>query len=137
MYWFYTCRIMICTVAFGLGINIPDVRYIFHWGSSTTLLSYWQEVGRAARDGQPGAATLFPCNTRPKPDASMIDFLDKVEGGACMRITVLEGLSFKGMDLAHLEELQRRPVCSNQCTECTCPRCQCCCICKGQCPCRL
>ena len=52
-------RIMICTVAFGMGVEIPDVDIVVHWGPSRTLLDYWQEVGRCARDGRPGKAVLY------------------------------------------------------------------------------
>ncbi|CAG2220039.1 recQ [Mytilus edulis] len=44
-------RLLICTVAFGLGVNIPDILYVIHWGACDSLLQYWQEVGRAGRDG--------------------------------------------------------------------------------------
>jgi ATP-dependent DNA helicase RecQ len=46
-----TIRLIICTVAFGLGVNIPDVRFVVHWGACDSALQYWQEVGRAGRDG--------------------------------------------------------------------------------------
>ena len=47
-------RVVIATVAFGMGVNIDDIRLILHWGSAKDTLSYWQEVGRSARDGLPG-----------------------------------------------------------------------------------
>ncbi|ELU00827.1 hypothetical protein CAPTEDRAFT_188935 [Capitella teleta] len=39
-------KLMITTVAFGLGINIPDVRRVHHYGAPATVLEYWQEIGR-------------------------------------------------------------------------------------------
>lgn len=39
-------RILVSTVAFGMGVSVGDVRYIIHWGLSSTVVSYWQEVGR-------------------------------------------------------------------------------------------
>ena len=46
------CKLMVCTVAFGMGVNKPDIGYIAHFGSPSTLEEYVQEVGRAGRKGQ-------------------------------------------------------------------------------------
>jgi superfamily II DNA helicase RecQ len=45
-------RVIVCTIAFGMGINIPDVEVVIHWGANTSILSYWQDIGRCARDGR-------------------------------------------------------------------------------------
>lgn len=43
-------RCLFATVAFGMGIQIPDIEVIVHLGLPKSVLSYWQEVGRAGRD---------------------------------------------------------------------------------------
>jgi ATP-dependent DNA helicase RecQ len=53
--------IICCTNAFGMGINKKNIRYVIHFHYPGDLESYVQEIGRAARDGQPSAAVLLYC----------------------------------------------------------------------------
>ena len=50
---------MICTIAFGMGVDCVSVHQIVLWGVASNVESYVQESGRAGRDGQVACATLF------------------------------------------------------------------------------
>jgi RecQ family ATP-dependent DNA helicase len=50
---------VICTKAFGMGIDVPNIRLVIHEGQPDSPEEYWQEIGRAGRDGQPATAVLF------------------------------------------------------------------------------
>ena len=52
-------RIVIATVAFGMGLDCPNIRRIIHWGPPSDLESYIQETGRAGRDGEVARALLY------------------------------------------------------------------------------
>src|SRR5699024_748747 len=52
-------RIMVATTDFGMGVDVPDIRLVLHFNLPLNVIDYYQQIGRAGRDGNPAHAVLL------------------------------------------------------------------------------
>lgn len=70
-------RIVIATIAFGMGVDTPNIRYVVHWGPPEDTEQYVQATGRAGRDGQVSyAVMLFNKGLKRHVDESMVKYCE-------------------------------------------------------------
>lgn len=113
-------RVIFATVAMGMGVDIPSIRHVLHVGPPRTIREYFQETGRAGRDGKSATAVLYYNNVDiAKNKAGMSEDIRtycKLED-KCLRKFLLKCLDARETDLNIVGHL-------------------CCCYCKNVCSCQ-
>lgn len=88
-------RVIVATIAFGMGIDKADIRFIVHFHPSRSLAAYYQEVGRAGRDGKPSQGVLFYSNNDwanlrrwAKSDEYSVELLERVYAAVATQLGI-------------------------------------------------
>ncbi|XP_033747061.1 ATP-dependent DNA helicase RecQ-like [Pecten maximus] len=123
---------LVATVALAMGIQIDDVDIVMHLGSPKTVLSYWQEAGRCARDGRPGYSYVLYDNFTLSGKGTSKDLKKIVEDSGCFRQNILRYLGDN-------EFTNDSEICEGHCgtDRCLCTKCMCCSSCRGSCLCNI
>ena len=111
-------RVVIATIAFGLGIDCPDIRQITHLGPTDDVEGYLQATGRAGRDGKPCTAILLQKKPSHPVDRAMLDYLHNAT--ECRR-----KILFKDFELFTPPSYMSLCVCCDICAKnCNCAKCK-------------
>lgn len=128
-----TIRCLVATVALGMGLDIRDVDLIVHVGCPKSVLSYWQEAGRCARDGRNGFSLILydhftlSLKTTGKDMANIV----KNKDNKCIRKEIISLLS-----VGEVEKLDTNHCEGCDGPRCTCSACSCCSVCSSKCKCQ-
>lgn len=101
---------IICTNAFGMGLDVPDVRMVIHYQQPASAEDYLQEFGRAGRDGKPSLAVLLTSND----DTSLLRFMARKTVEAA-KLTPEEASKRLRTKIESIETMQAMALAKRQC----------------------
>ncbi len=132
-------RVLVTTNGFGMGVDIPSISRIIHWGVTKSPVWYWQEIGRAGRDGSQSNVILpaTPISLTQKTVSSeMRSVIKDIVNGSCVRKSILERLCISSIDPTTLSLAPSDCPGDRGDSPCTCEKCTCCSVCAASCKCK-
>lgn len=121
-------RIVVATIAFGMGLDAPNIRRAIHWGTSRSIEAYVQESGRCGRDGMNATAELYftgkDFTESFGPTESMKNYCKNES--TCRRQQLMEHFDTLGSILRPIQDHECCDVCACKCDCVDCSNKQCC-----------
>lgn len=107
---------IICTSAFGMGLDVPNVRLVIHWQHPSSVEDYLQEFGRAGRDGEPSVAVLLHTHPAGSKDIGLLNFMaERASDGAQLdAASQTAALAHKYRQIEAMAGLARQEGCFRQ-----------------------
>ena len=118
-------RVVVATIAFGLGLDAPNIRTIIHWGPSKDIEAYVQESGRCGRDGKHSMAILYLSKSEQQKNDDDIAVTPMKQ--YCVNTTKCRRLVLMSEFAAEHHISQPHPLhncCDICCATCNCDSCQ-------------
>ncbi len=104
-------NVIICTNAFGMGLDLPNVRLVVHWQHPASLEDYLQEFGRAGRDGAPSITVLF---TGPK-DTGLLHYMADRTAASARHLDADQREAVKKAKYAAIHHMHERATARTRC----------------------
>ncbi|MCP3393900.1 RecQ family ATP-dependent DNA helicase [Bradyrhizobium sp. CCGB12] len=101
---------IICTSAFGMGLDIKNVRLVIHWQHPSSIEDYLQEFGRAGRDGKASVAVLLHDRSNTRRGIGLLQFMaDRAVGNA--QLSPAEALAASNHKATQIDRMARLTTC--------------------------
>jgi superfamily II DNA helicase RecQ len=107
---------IICTSAFGMGLDVPNVRLVIHWQQPSSVEDYLQEFGRAGRDRQQSVAVLLHTDPGASKDIGLLKFMAEraSDSGQLDAANQIAALAHKYRKIEAMARLVRQEGCFRQ-----------------------
>lgn len=116
-------RVVIATNAFGMGVNVPDIQKVLHWGASRSVQGFMQESGRAGRDNKFAVSVVYYHPVDISATATDDHMRHYCKLTSCRRQYLLNHFSPENMSTGNSDKIIEHFCCDNCAKLCKCGNC--------------